>query len=83
MYKCLSRNSHAYEDVQTRSASRDGRYWGFVDVDLSTIENNAVRLNITIPSRAALEHIAAEHTNEVLPKVRCGCSWNGLVSPQP
>ena len=25
MYKCLSRNSDAYEDVQTPSASRDAR----------------------------------------------------------
>jgi len=66
-----------------RRPPRNARFWGFVDVDLSIIENNAVRLNITIPSRAALEHIAAEHTNGVLPKVRCGCSWNGLVSPQP
>ena len=43
MYKCLSRNSHAYEDIQTPSASRD--------------------------APAALEHIAAEHTNEEVPKV--------------
>ncbi len=69
MYQCLSRNSDAYEDAQTPSASRDALCWGFVDVDLSTIENKAARLNITIPSRAALEHVDAEHTNEVLPKV--------------
>ena len=76
---------HANEDY------RDAQYWGFVDVDLSTIENKAVRLNITMPSRvlalvdeaaarssesrsgflarAALEHIAAERTNEVLSEV--------------
>ena len=36
---------HANEDY------RDALCWGFVDVDLSTIENKSVRLNITMPSR--------------------------------
>ena len=65
MYKCLSRNSDAYEDVQTPSASRYALYWGFVDVDLSTIENKAVRLNITVPSRVlALVDEAAARSSE-------------------
>ena len=39
--------------------------WGFVDVDLSTIENKAVRLNITMPSRVvALVDEAAARAGE-------------------
>ena len=65
MYKCLSRNSDACEDVQTPSASREALYWGFVDVDLSTIENKAVRLNITLPARVvALVDEAAARSSE-------------------
>ena len=45
---------------------RDARYWGcFVDVDLSTIENKAVRLNITLPARVvALVDEAAARSSE-------------------
>ena len=50
---------HANEDY------RDAQYWGFVDVDLSTIENKAVRLNITMPSRVlALVDEAAARASE-------------------
>ena len=50
---------HANEDY------RDARYWGFVDVDLSTIENKAVRLNITLPARVvALVDEAAARSSE-------------------
>ena len=50
---------HANEDY------RDAQYWGFVDVDLSTIENKAVRLNITLPARvvALVDEAAASPAN--------------------
>ena len=50
---------HANEDY------RDALCWGFVDVDLSTIENKAVRLNITLPARVvALVDEAAARSSE-------------------
>lgn len=50
---------HANDDY------RDAFCWGFVDVDLSTIENKAVRLNITLPARVvALVDEAAARASE-------------------
>ncbi len=50
---------HANEDY------RDAQYWGFIDVDLYSIENKAVRLNITLPARVvALVDEAAAKASE-------------------
>ena len=66
---------HANEDY------RDAQYWGFVDVDLSTIENKAVRLNITMPSRVlALVDEAAARVQRItlrLPGARRTGAYRG------
>ena len=59
MYKCLSRNSDAYEDVQTPSASRDARCpggetavsakklidWAFVGVMVASVDADSRETN--------------------------------------